>query len=299
MIPFHYISSQSLLKPKSVKVFTSEEDHHPWHARTSQTLGKPLLRISDHYSGSQLCDGCLESRAPHERLDTYVSRKNSLTIHINHKDWRPTPYISFTTLPVAVQEIAEMRRRRRGPQTLMVVDPDARVGRGLPILDVAAEMRHYEIEDPYGKGSQYYKHHYVCPWQVSREEVMGEWQWDDLVTQKKWYQDIIMPTFRQHRGETVRNPSVKELFDLSSLASALPGKKRSGTLFHRVNPNIILSDLSITRIPAISSGRSDFSSEELESHPEDEAGSGDADSGEDSDARTEGSRLRIGKSRSN
>jgi hypothetical protein len=43
MIPFNYMSSRSLLKPKSVEVFTPEEDRHPWRARTSQTLGKPLL----------------------------------------------------------------------------------------------------------------------------------------------------------------------------------------------------------------------------------------------------------------
>lgn len=103
----------------------------------------------------------MTSRAPYERLDTYGSRKDSLTIHINHKDWRPTPYISFTTSPMAVQEIADMRRGRRGPQKLIVVDPNFRLQKGLPILDVAAEMRHYGIKDPYRKGGQYYGNHYV------------------------------------------------------------------------------------------------------------------------------------------
>ena len=124
-----------------------------------------------------------------------------------------------------------MRHGRRGPHTLTVVDPNVRVKKGLPILDVAAEMRHYGIEDPYQKGGQYYKHHYVCLWQVSREEVVGEWQWDDLATHQDWYEDIIIPAFRQHHGETVRNAAVKEPFNLSSLASALPGKKRPRLLF--------------------------------------------------------------------
>ena len=124
-----------------------------------------------------------------------------------------------------------MRHGRRGPHTLIVVDPDVCLKRGLPILDVAAEMRHYETEDPYGKGGQYYRHHYVCLWQVFEEKVVGEWQWDDLATQKDWYEDIIIPAFRQHRGKTVRKPLVKEPLNLSSLASALPGKKHLAPFF--------------------------------------------------------------------
>ena len=64
-------------------------------------------------------------------------------------------------------------RKRRGTQTLTVIDPDTRVRNGLPILDLADEMDHYNIPDPYGKSNEYYKGHYVCLWQVTEREIIG------------------------------------------------------------------------------------------------------------------------------
>lgn len=173
----------------------------------------------------------MTSRDLQRRLDTYGSRKESLKIRINHSDWRPTPYISFTTSPMAAQKIANMRRLSRGPHTLIVVDSNARLKKWLPILDIAAEMKYYGIEDPYHKGGEYYTDHYACLWQVSEEEIVGEWQWNDLATQKDWYEGIIVPAFRQHRVKMVRNGLVKEPFNLSSLASVLPGTKCFRILF--------------------------------------------------------------------
>ena len=224
-IPYNHTSSRSLLTPNDITPFKPEEDCHPWRSRSFQAFNKPLLRISDYCSGSQPQKRCMTSRAPYKRLDTSESRKDSLTIHIKHGDWRPTPYISFTTSPVAAQEIANMRREPRGPHTLVVIDPDVRLKQGLPILDVAAEMRYYEIDDPYKKGGQYFKDHYVCIWQVSGAEVVGEWPWNNLATYEDWYEDIIMPAFRQHRRDIQRNAPAQEPLNLSALASALSGKK--------------------------------------------------------------------------
>jgi hypothetical protein len=123
----------------------------------------------------------MKSRAPRERLDTIESRKDSLTTHVDHGKWIPTPYISFTTSPTAVQELADMRAQRRGVQTLTIVDPNTRVRNGLPILDLAAEMDHCNIADPYGKSNQYYNDHYLCLWEVTEGEIVGHWQWDDLI----------------------------------------------------------------------------------------------------------------------
>lgn len=156
----------------------------------------------------------MKSRAERERLDTIKSRMDSLTIHIDHKVWIPTPYISFTTSPSKIEDLANLRAQRtyRGPHTLTVVDPNTRIRNGLPVLHVADEMKHYGIADPYGKLNEYYEDHYVCLWEVTKEEIVGHWQWNDLIAHENWYQEIIMPAFRQDDRKAVGMDSFSNLF---------------------------------------------------------------------------------------
>jgi len=221
----HKVSS--LLSPESRIVFVTEEQLHPWSTDRSQTFDTPLLRTWDHCSGSQPDEnGCMMSRAPHQRLDTIESRTTSLTTHLNHKEWTPTPYISFTISPAAIQELATFRsqRKNRGVQTLTVIDPNTRLRDHLPILDVAAEMDHYKILDPYGKSNQYYVDHYVCLWQITKREIVGHWQWDDLITNEDWYEQIIMPAFRRFRGEWLPKSRGDTAFDLLTAMNQLSRK---------------------------------------------------------------------------
>ena len=156
----------------------------------------------------------MKSRAQRERLDTFKSRRDSLTIHIDHKVWIPTPYISFTTSPSKIEDLANLRAQRkyRGPHTLTVIDPNTRVRNGLPILYVADEMEHYGIANPYGKLNEYYKDHYVCLWEVTGGEIIGHWPWNELIVNKNWYQEIIMPVFRQVDRKAVEADSLLNLF---------------------------------------------------------------------------------------
>jgi hypothetical protein len=219
----HHTAS-SLLSPASKTVFATEEQLHSWNLDRFQTFDMPFLRIWDDCSGSQPDEkNCMMSRAPCQRLDTIQSRKTSFTTHLNHKDWTPTPYISFTTSAAAVQGLANLRanRNNRGVQTLSVIDPNTRLRDGLPILDVAAEMDHYKIPDPYGKSNQYYNDHYVCLWQVTEREIIGHWQWNDLVAHGNWYQEIIMPAFRQFGRKTVPKSPEDETFYLSAVMNKL------------------------------------------------------------------------------
>ncbi|KAK4122790.1 hypothetical protein N657DRAFT_646540 [Parathielavia appendiculata] len=124
----------------------------------------PHLRTWDELSRSKL-DGknnCMMTRGPHQRLDTAECR-NSLAIHINHSDWRPTPFVSFTTSAAGVEQLAGMRARRgnRGAQHLTAVDPLVRRKVGLPVLDVLVEMNSVQYSrsiraDPYRKENRYY-----------------------------------------------------------------------------------------------------------------------------------------------
>ncbi|RYP07906.1 hypothetical protein DL765_008976 [Monosporascus sp. GIB2] len=198
--------------PERINLSVTEEDLHPWQIRHSQYFQEPLLRIWDQFSGSQpAVDGRMMSRAPEMRLDNAQSRQGSLTKHLNHRDWTPGPYISFTASSATIEALAQMRVNKRGAQTLTVIDPNSRIRNGLPVLDIAAEMDHYNIPDPYGKSKAYYANHYVCLWQVTKAEIVGHWDWSSLADNKNWYQEIILPAFQEFTATTSATDNANSL----------------------------------------------------------------------------------------
>lgn len=223
-----------LMRPVLLNPFIqNEEERHPWSVRGRQELDIPFLRIWDCCSGSRpFKDSRMRSRAPDMRLDTTKARKETLAAHLKHANWtQPTPYISFTTSPEAVSSLANMRTQRgRGSQTLTVVDPSSRLKNGLPILEVISEMDYYRIQDPYGRNNEYYIDHYVCLWEVTAEEVVGTWDWDELASEENWYDGIIVPAFYRFKEEkaaqlslsSVPVPVVLTSFDMSTLRDVLP-----------------------------------------------------------------------------
>ncbi|PSN58632.1 hypothetical protein BS50DRAFT_447844, partial [Corynespora cassiicola Philippines] len=205
-----------------------EEQRHPWSVNKSQELYCPLLRIWDEMSGSQPDKNeCMLSRSPNQYLKTKEARENSLAIHLDHKDWTPTPYISFTRSADAIKELVKLRiDRKRGNQTLTVIDPVARLRNGLPILDVAAEMEHYCIPDPYKRGSKYYIDHYVCLWEVTDKEIVGHWDWEEFAETTNWYEEVIIPALLEFRGREKPDsaPTHALAFDMSMMIESLPGE---------------------------------------------------------------------------
>ena len=231
--------TSQLLKPTLLSPFIKvEEECHPWSVNGAQKLDHPLLRIWDCYSGSQPDqDSRMLSRAPDMPLDTKEARMVSLATHLNHKNWTPTPYISCTSSADRLVTLARKRDKgNRGKQTLTVIDPSSRAKNGLPTLDVATEMQHYSISDPYNQGNQYYIDHYICLWEVTPDEVVGHWQWDDLAASDNWYDNVIMPEFDLFRkGKSLGSASPIALasapaaatvstFDMSALKETLPGQ---------------------------------------------------------------------------
>jgi hypothetical protein len=199
--------ASDLLGMNSTIISTTEEQLHPWRFSCRPSISVPLLRVWDSFSGSQPDEqDRMDSRAPRKRLDTIEDRRSSLAVHIDHSNWSPTPYISFTSSSTAVEDLARRRILKRGPQTLTVIDPNTRLRYGLPILDLDAEMNHYNIPNPYGEHGQYCVDHYICLWQVTEREIIGHWEWDELVASGNWYQDIVMPAFR----DFVRRSAEKE-----------------------------------------------------------------------------------------
>lgn len=196
-----YSTARDLLLPPWV-VFASvhgEEYRHPWlMPRWPPAANQPLLRLWDWCSGSHPDENsCMQARDPRKRLDTAESRIGSLGIHIDNRVWEPTPYISFTTSPTAIEELARGRDKpRRGPHFLTAIHPGVREKRRLPILNVEMEMKHYGIPDPYHKSNLYYRNHYVCLWEVTPAEVIQTWPWEEIRTNPRWYSEIVLPAFR-------------------------------------------------------------------------------------------------------
>jgi hypothetical protein len=218
------------------------EDRNQWSCKDPSMLDCPLLRIWDCCSGSKPdADGRMLSRAPRRSLDTRKARKDSLTVHLDHRIWEPTPYISFRTSATATTDLACRRARNnnRGPQTLTAIDPKIRVARGLPVLDVAAEMKYYSISNPYHRGDEYNGNHYVCLWEVTPEEVVGHWEWDEWANNENWYEEVVMPAFKEFRearkpeprpspldsrGPVGAAPTSASPFDMSAISENLPGQ---------------------------------------------------------------------------
>ncbi|GJN84547.1 hypothetical protein PLIIFM63780_008104 [Purpureocillium lilacinum] len=179
-----------------------EERRHPWLKQQAPT-DKPLLRLWDWASGSQPDESGMRAYASRKRLDTAGTREKTLAQHIYYGNKEPTPYISFTSLPKAIEKLARRRdtNKNRGPHRLVAINPGVRRAKGLPVLDVGAEMEHYGIEDPYCD-SDYYENHYACLWEVTPEEIVGQWTWKKLMKNNKedWYKEIVLPAFQQHNN---------------------------------------------------------------------------------------------------
>lgn len=220
----HVVAGKLLHLPSSnMNPFRKEEEEaHPWgmdrilrfiqfplipfHEHTTRwgmdkllSFTVPLLRTWDHYSGSQPDqEHRMFARASRQRLDTHKTRVWALAAHAKHHIWEDTPFISFTSCPSALHSIASNRIEKRGAQTLTVINPNIRIAKRLPIINMIFEMKHYEVPDPSQKSYLYYKDQYLCLWEVTPDEVVGSWDWEELSENEKWYDEIIMPAFKEH-----------------------------------------------------------------------------------------------------
>ncbi len=210
-------TAKSLLCSAQPSVFKTAEDDRTWSRAwipalralfpgsvLDQLWDSVLLRTSDARSGSQPnAQHRMLARAARMALDTEKARRDTLTTHADHGIWEDTPYISFTKSPEALQSLAESRmNRNRGDQRIVVVDPRIRLEIGLPVLHYKEEMAYYEIQSRYER--DYWDGHYLCLWEVTPEEVVGVWEWDDLRSELNWFEEIIMPAVEEHREERDR-----------------------------------------------------------------------------------------------
>ena len=79
-------------------------------------------------------------------------------------------------------------------------------------------MRYYGVLDPYNRSHEYYKSHCICLWEVTEDESVGNWEWDDLIKTDNWYERIILPAFKEHNN---RYNARSKAFAMSEMKDAL------------------------------------------------------------------------------
>lgn len=99
----------------------------------------------------------------------------------------------------------------------MVMNPNVRKKNGL-ILNIDAKMRYYGVPDPYARSNEYYKNHSICLLEVTEEEDVGNWEWDELSNTDRWYEQVILPAFREHNEKYDASSGA---FNMSALGDAL------------------------------------------------------------------------------
>lgn len=106
-------------------------------------------------------------------------------------------------------------------KTLTVVNPNVRLARGLPVIKMETEMRYYGVEDPYENDYTEYKGEYLCLWEVTPDEVVGHWDWEDLVDDPDWFGNVVMPAFVEHNYRFLGELSGQGDRDLANFLDAL------------------------------------------------------------------------------
>ncbi|CAG8428025.1 unnamed protein product [Penicillium salamii] len=81
-----------------------------------------------------------------------------------------------------------------------------------------SELRYYEVEDPYRKGYSYYKDQYLCLWEVTPDEVVGHWDWDDLIENVGWYDDEIVPALKEHTNHFLSRNKTETTLNVNKLS---------------------------------------------------------------------------------
>ncbi|KAJ5640493.1 hypothetical protein N7528_000118 [Penicillium herquei] len=207
--PLDESTCYSLLYPRELQ----EQSYRDWGGTLHP--GKPLLRTWDEHSRNKIDEsGRILASAPRQPLRTKQSRKLALAIHASRNKSKPTPFISCTHDKYTAEHYARMKSRR-GTQMLTVIDLMVRVEKRLPVLQMRSEAYYYNVINKCqcgmrGDSYSYYLNHQLCLWEVTKEEIVGTWAWEDLWKYPDWYGEVILPAYIAH-SEGARMRREKEM----------------------------------------------------------------------------------------
>jgi len=129
-------------------------------------------------------------------LDTYTKRQIALQ---NHSFWTArtlTPFISLSSTSEAIWRIYD-KILKRGDATndlyFSVIDADALCQAGTPLIAAKEEMVAHGVQDPYGKGYEYYEDEVLALYAIPAKCVIRSFPW------------FVVPRVVKHGGDILQS----------------------------------------------------------------------------------------------
>jgi hypothetical protein len=108
-----------------------------------------------------------------------LSRKFCLGSHGNQSSKSTSPFISLRSNPKVIAE--DHARRAKEKQKVKrfncfdwvtLFNPVARLDRGLPILSIKGEHKHYKVTTLYHGNNPWYDWEYLCPFSINTDRII-------------------------------------------------------------------------------------------------------------------------------
>lgn len=152
-----------------------------------------LFRTWDAKSQCRIlnADEGLYSGGANSNFDTRKGRTRDLESHGNWGTRKPTVFISVTC---SIRDIAMTWTRAFGNRQdlpfstirITVLNPNARIEAGWPILCMVDELDYYKFKTPIKCSRATYVNEYLLPYRAPREEVVWTFHWTDV---ERWMRE--------------------------------------------------------------------------------------------------------------
>jgi hypothetical protein len=169
---------------------------------------KPLLFwYSYSYPHQPRKGGRMFAGNPTVRLASFDLRAQSLYLHLRGS-LTQSPYLQVCTNPEYVaKDITRYLTSGICSPRVVLIDPRPRLRAGLPIIHYDSELGRYSTRMP-ADVSQLRERagispdHYLCLWEITKEEIVHEWEWTDLSQSWHWYENTVEPALRKHQEQS-------------------------------------------------------------------------------------------------
>jgi len=149
------------------------------------------------------------------RFDTFEGRQQDLENHFNWRNREPTPFVSFTG---SLHDFVTQRQphiierdswnKSRCTVKITIVNGNARLAEGWPILKAADEIARYHPSTPKSRPFIWYEHEFLLPFRVPPSQIVGTYCWttilkymsDNGCNYSTWHNMVAIPAFRAHEA---------------------------------------------------------------------------------------------------
>jgi len=197
-----------------------EEANHRWSVPPNVELrSRPLMRAWWFNSECLIHHGFgFFSGGSDILLETAEQRSLAIGDHADWGNRRKTPFISTATSLSVIDRIMNTfvdKEAERGIEIttckLTLINPNARLAAGFPILGMKKEIEYYKVKPRCGdlssdREGSFFNHEYLLPFYSGIKEIVGTWLWRDIIAWMnvnhknldEWYREVALPKFKAH-----------------------------------------------------------------------------------------------------